>query len=74
MQVSEVDIQVHVYKTSLNNEVEDFSADLDGMTCYSLTFKYELTRIPADDDSEEKVSAASVRSLPSAELDGIWDT
>ncbi|OWZ64058.1 hypothetical protein AYX14_02772 [Cryptococcus neoformans] len=56
VQVPEVDIQVHVYKASLNNEVEDFSADLD------------------DDDSEEKVSAASVRTLPSAELDGIWDT
>ncbi|WVO23443.1 uncharacterized protein IAS62_004797 [Cryptococcus decagattii] len=56
VQVSEVDIQVHVYKTSLDNEVEEFSADLD------------------DDESEEKVSAASVRSLPSAELDGIWDT
>lgn len=59
----------------MNNEVEDFSADLDGMaSCYSLTFKNELTRKPVDDDSEEKVSAASVRTLPSAELDGIWDT
>ncbi|WVO16749.1 hypothetical protein L204_104433 [Cryptococcus depauperatus] len=57
VQVSEVDIHVHVYKTSLDNQVEEFSADLDD-----------------DNENEEKVSAASVRSLPSADLDGIWDT
>lgn len=44
------------------------------MVSLVVDFKCELTRKPADDDNEEKVSAASVRSLPSAELDGIWDT
>ncbi|WVQ93563.1 hypothetical protein IAU59_000638 [Kwoniella sp. CBS 9459] len=27
-----------------------------------------------DDDDEEKVTAASMRTLPSLELDGVWDT
>ncbi|TYJ51399.1 hypothetical protein B9479_008031 [Cryptococcus floricola] len=56
IQASEAEIQVHVYKASVDDLLEEFTADLD------------------DDDDEEKVSAASVRSLPSKELDGVWDT
>ncbi|WVQ80888.1 hypothetical protein IAT38_002995 [Cryptococcus sp. DSM 104549] len=57
VKVTDADIQVHVYKSSLDTMLEEFTADLDG-----------------DDENEEKVSAASVRSLPSLELDGVWDT
>ncbi|WWD22527.1 hypothetical protein CI109_107020 [Kwoniella shandongensis] len=34
----------------------------------------EFTADLDEDDDEEKVSAASVRPLPSIELDGVWDT
>ncbi|WVR03590.1 hypothetical protein IAU60_000582 [Kwoniella sp. DSM 27419] len=35
---------------------------------------HEFSADFSDDDDEEKVSAASIRTLPANELDGVWDT
>lgn len=57
--LSSLQLQTHLYQPSPSNSLQEFAANLDD---------------DDDDDDKSGIMAASVRELPSKELDGVWDT
>lgn len=87
--MSDLRLEVHVYRSSGRAALDQFAASTGGESAVShfAPCRNELTLLPGDlfsfsllssadddDDNEPGVMAATVRDLPSRELDGLWDT
>ncbi|GHJ89240.1 hypothetical protein NliqN6_5642 [Naganishia liquefaciens] len=64
-EVAKCRIVVHVYQPSARNIIDEFAATTGGMF-NPATFD--------EDDDETTVMAATVRELPSRDMDGLWDS